>query len=116
MIRGHKPGSYYVTADANGKKIEGEGRICCHCQFCWEYRPGSGIRRGYCLRHDGWLCGRPTCTMQQASMRAQVHWPYPCISFDDYNDALRAQYDRDPKYVVLTSGIVVPVAWLQAQE
>jgi hypothetical protein len=114
MIRGHKPGNYFVTADAAGRKVEGEGRQCCHCQFSWEYHPGSGERRGYCARHDGWLCARPICAQLQAKMLAKFPGQ-SCISFDDFNRRLRESYEHDPNYIVLSSGIVVPIAWLQSQ-
>ena len=50
MIHGQKPSAYFVTTTGDGQKVEGECRQCVHCQYTWEYRPGSGIERGYCLR------------------------------------------------------------------
>lgn len=117
MIRGHKPNAYFVTADENGHRIEGEQRQCVHCQFCWTYRPGSGTRRGYCLTHDGWLCGRPECEAhQRAMLRRFAHLAGStdrhCMSFSDYVERLRDELARDPRYRVLPSGIVVAVGAL----
>ena len=111
MIRGHKPAAYFSTG--NGEvKTEGEQRQCVHCQFLWTYRPGSGTRRGYCLRHDGFLCGRPECEAQQKVMlRSFAHLSGAtdrhCISWTDYVERQRDEYARDPRWTVLTSGIVV---------
>lgn len=60
-IQGNKPSSYFTTFDKNGRKIEGETRMCSHCQFKWQYYPGSGKRRGYCRRCNGMLCGKVIC-------------------------------------------------------
>ena len=62
MIQDNKPSSYFSTFDLKtGKKREGETRMCSHCQFKWEYKPGSGIRRGFCTRCNGLLCGKDLC-------------------------------------------------------
>ena len=62
MIQGDKPSGYFVTQDlVTGKKIEGETRMCAHCQYKWQYRAGSGTRRGFCTKCNGLLCGRPLC-------------------------------------------------------
>lgn len=112
MIRGHKPAAYFVTGDGV-VKVEGEQRQCVHCQFMWTYKPGSGTRRGYCLKCDGFVCGRPECEAQQRAMLARfAHLTGAtdrhCISFTDF---VSRQYDeiaKDPRYEVLPSGIVVP--------
>lgn len=113
MIRGHKPAAYFVTGDAAGNRIEGEQRQCVHCQYLWDYVPGSGTRRGYCLRHDGWLCGREECA--QAQRRLLVQFSYltgstdrHCISFTDYVERLRDEFVHHPLYQVTSSGLVVP--------
>ena len=62
MIQQNKPSGYFSTSDPlTGKKIEGETRICAHCSFTWIYRPGSGIKRGWCTRCNGLLCGQDKC-------------------------------------------------------
>ena len=110
MIRGHKPAAYFSTGDGT-IKIEGEQRQCVHCQFLWTYSPGSGTRRGYCLKCDGFLCARPECEAQQDSMLAEfAHLngatDRHCIPYTDYverkRDALLSH-----GWDVLPSGIVV---------
>lgn len=61
IIQGNKPSNYTVYNDPSGKKVEGEMRMCAHCSIRWEYRPGSGKRRGYCKRCNGLLCGKDLC-------------------------------------------------------
>ena len=34
---------------------------CCHCQFTWKYKPGSGILRGFCNRCNWHTCGKRAC-------------------------------------------------------
>lgn len=34
---------------------------CVHCQMTWEIAPGSGRRRGFCLRCNGPTCGKFAC-------------------------------------------------------
>src|SRR5262249_2008331 len=107
-----KPAWHFATADGEGHRIEGEGRQCVHCQFMWEYRPGSGIRRGFCLRCNGWLCGREVCAQLQQRMLAQfAHLSGAtdrhCIPYTDWIERLRDRYDRDPRWKVLPSGIIV---------
>jgi len=67
MILGHKPSSHVVFYDENGNKVEAEMRQCIHCQYSWIYRPGSGARRGFCLKCYGVTCGRPGCASRGCS-------------------------------------------------
>lgn len=60
-ILGHKPAGYSVSLDLKGNKLEKEYRQCVHCQFTWEYIPGSGAKRGFCLKCFGLTCGRLEC-------------------------------------------------------
>ena len=61
MIQGNKPSGYGVFTNPDGTRREIETRMCQHCQMKWEYKPGSGTRRGYCMRCNGLLCGKPLC-------------------------------------------------------
>lgn len=111
MIRGHKPAAYFVTGDGI-IKTEGEQHQCVHCQFLWTYQPGSGTRRGYCLRCDGWLCGRPECEMmQQAMLQEMAHIGNSsdrhCIPYNDYVNRQRDNLVKYGNYELLPSGIVV---------
>lgn len=112
MIRGHKPAAYFVTGDGSGVKIEGEQRQCVHCQFLWTYQPGSGTRRGYCLRCDGWLCARPECEiMQKAMLQEMSHLPGAddrhCIPYNDYINRQRDEYVKSGRWEITSSGILV---------
>ncbi len=55
-------GIIIVTCLDTGKTLyEGYVRQCIHCQYTWEYKPGSGIERGFCTNCDGHTCGRVAC-------------------------------------------------------
>ncbi len=116
MIHGHKPSSYFVTADGEGNKIEGECRQCCHCQYTWEYRPGSGIERGYCLTCSGFLCARAECILQQKRlvdlMRERHNVTRSCVPYEEWNNRLVEKFAHkfplDPNLTVTESGVIVP--------
>lgn len=40
---------------------EGDTLMCVHCQCHWAIRPGSGTKRGFCLRCNGPTCGKQDC-------------------------------------------------------
>lgn len=61
MVGHNKPAGHFVRYDRDGRKVEGETRQCAHCQFTWEYVPGSGNKRRVCLKCMGLCCGRPEC-------------------------------------------------------
>lgn len=112
-IGAYSPSGYFATADANGKHIEGETRQCAHCQYTWEFVPGSGITRAVCLSCLGLKCCRPECEALQRRMLAR----FPglsggtrhCIPFNDFNNRLLEEYAKDKRFEVLPSGIVVQV-------
>jgi hypothetical protein len=111
MIFGHKPNGYFRTFDGHSKKIEGETHQCIHCQFTWQYKPGSGIERGYCLRHNGFLCGRPECAAMQKRLMAEIpNYQHSCITITDYNRyKLERVFMKDSRWEVKPSGVIVPV-------
>lgn len=116
MIHGHKPGGYFVTGDGEGHRVEGESRQCVHCQFIWEYRPGSGSVRGYCLNCDGFLCARSECFLDQKRMLElylqQTGKVRSCMPFEEWNSRVRERVEKlfplDPELTVTESGLVVP--------
>ena len=62
MLQKNRPSGYFSTFNVeSGKKIEGETRQCIHCQYTWIYQPGSGRKRGWCIRCQGLLCGQYNC-------------------------------------------------------
>jgi hypothetical protein len=95
MITGHKPSGYFVTGDGQGGKIEGETRQCCHCQFTWEYKSGSGITRGWCLNCMGFTCAREQCLKEQfdrcSAYQRETGKKRSCIPFELWNDRLRSK-------------------------
>lgn len=111
MITGHNKASGYFETSHDGVRIEGETRQCVHCQYVWTYVPGSGARRGFCLKCNGIVCGRPECEAQQQRMLAK----YPgltsasrsCIPYTDMVERQRDRWAKDPRYTVLPSGVVV---------
>ena len=61
------PSGYLVDG---GNRVIAEYRQCAHCQFTWEYAPGSGNRRGVCLKCMGLLCGGAKCLAGCVPIRA----------------------------------------------
>lgn len=110
MITGHKPNGHFRTYSDLGHKIEGETRQCIHCQFVWNYQPGSGIVRGFCTRHNGFVCNRVQCNREQQEMIAALgDWPFDCITFQDFNMYKFEKYLRSHHFEVTQSGLIVPV-------
>lgn len=112
MIHGeNKPSGHFSTIDANGNRVEGETYQCIHCQHIWIPQPGSGIRRGYCNKHQGMLCGRQECINQQKLWTGTSH---DCITILEYNDRIRDHVEKHhrldkggPKVEVATDGKIV---------
>ena len=108
MITGHKPSGYFQTHRGDGIRVEGHTHQCAHCGYTWEYQPGSGIRRGWCLRHQALLCGRAECEAQQRRMLASLpDKTLSCLAWTDLIEYQRDRYAQDPRYEVLPSGIVI---------
>jgi hypothetical protein len=108
VITGHKPNGYFSTSTGDGVRVEGETRRCEHCQYTWTYVPGSGAHRGWCLKGNHLLCGRPECEADQRRMMARFpDRTWSCMPFNDWNNRLRDAYAKDPRYDVLPSGIVI---------
>ncbi len=58
-----RPDGWTLTTDRQtGETLdETDTLMCVHCQFTWQFRPGSGVERGYCYRCNGVLCGKHSC-------------------------------------------------------
>jgi len=52
---------YVLITGPDGLTDEGETLQCVHCGMHWRVQPGSGRKRGFCLRCDGPTCGKPAC-------------------------------------------------------
>jgi hypothetical protein len=51
----------HVIIVGDGPKIERDTLQCCHCGGHWIVEPGSGRRRGFCLKCNAVHCGGPNC-------------------------------------------------------
>lgn len=70
MIHGsNRASGFALTGD--GKTVLYEMRQCVHCEYMWEYKPGSGITRGFCMSCHGLLCMRAECIAEQ---RQHLAW------------------------------------------
>ena len=101
MIHGHKPNAYFIKGiSMDGHTTEGESRQCIHCLYVWEYKPGSGDRRGWCLKHNGFLCARPECQAEQDQWIAQYFAAtgkvVSCLAHDEWNDFLAHRLIKTP--------------------
>ena len=118
MIHGHKASGYFVSADAECRPIVGETRQCVHCQYLWEYAPGSGVRRGWCLKHNGFICARPECFKEQERMIANYFQAtgkvFSCLAWEEWVDFLDEQSGKvleklsPAEFIVSPSGLIVP--------
>jgi hypothetical protein len=110
MIHGHKTAGYFVKGVAGDHRVEGEARQCCHCQYVWEYIPGSGAKRGFCLHCHGLLCMRAECHAEQKRLLASFpELSLSCLPFEHWNARMRDKLARDPKWKVLPSGVAIMV-------
>ncbi len=41
--------------------VEHDVLKCVHCQYIWQVQPGSGRKRGFCLKCMGPTCGQEKC-------------------------------------------------------
>ena len=116
MIRGEKPSGYFSTSDKDGIKIEGETRQCAHCQFLWDYVPGSGVRRGLCTSCNGLICARQECLDEQKMRVDFYEGKYNCITFDQWNYMNREQHAQvmqhegglPETFEVTKQGLIIP--------
>lgn len=53
-------GVLYIRYE-DGRREERDILTCAHCQATWIVEPGSGKRRGWCLKCGGPLCGKAPC-------------------------------------------------------
>lgn len=116
MIHGYKPSANFTSFTGDGVKIEGECRQCVHCMYTWEYRPGSGTVRGYCVKCDGFLCARQECFNEQLRlielMKVHYNQTRSCVPFEEWNNRLREKLEHllplEPGLTVSPGGIIIP--------
>lgn len=56
-----RPAGTLHIYDCDGPEQTFDTVQCCHCQRHWVYVPGSGRKRGFCLKCNGITCGEPAC-------------------------------------------------------
>lgn len=117
MIHGHKPNGYVERAvSGDGVRETGETRQCCHCQFMWVYQPDWGkpkALRGWCLKHEAYICARPECLAEQERMLHHYNQAtgrsYTCIAFEEYNGWLaESLFTKGRDWTINSSGLLVP--------
>jgi hypothetical protein len=55
------PHGYGIISEAGEKTTEMDTLQCCHCGAHFFVRPGSGTKRGFCLKCMQVTCGRSEC-------------------------------------------------------
>ena len=55
------PAGYVQITTPDGARVEYQTLRCVHCGCHWIYQPGSGRKRGWCMRCDGTTCGARKC-------------------------------------------------------
>lgn len=60
-FRNSKEGVLISTPLDSDKIVSVKTRTCCHCNRVFLSVPGSGKKRGYCLRCMDSTCGNPAC-------------------------------------------------------
>jgi|SRR5581483_5317728 len=117
MIHGDKPSGYFETKDRDGRRVEGETRQCGHCQFIWQYKPGSGRRSGLCMACNALICARPECLRDQAEKKAIIFAEdgkaYDCVPFDVWNyrlmeKAAKVRAKLGVEYEMTDKGFILP--------
>lgn len=69
---------------------------CAHCGYMWEYKPGSGRIRGFCMCCNGLTCGRRAC-------RDKV-----CTNWRQKLDNIEAGRPEDYKPIIVSVPAIVP--------
>jgi hypothetical protein len=59
VLRPH--GTIIITDPALGRELHMDVLTCVHCQKGWVVEPGSGKRRGFCMKCNGVTCGAEKC-------------------------------------------------------
>lgn len=116
MIHGYQPNGYFATSTGDGVKIEGETRQCVHCQKIWTYRPGSGTVRGWCFKHQGFVCAEPECMEQQKVLVGNYERVtgkvVSCLAFEEWVDFQAEQWAKvrfgAAELTVTDAGLIIP--------
>lgn len=100
-----------------GNKVEGETRMCVHCQYSWQYKQGSGRRFGVCGTCNGLICARPECFALQKQMLKEIEREdLHCIDYTEYTYLLKEKLDfaiskfgaHGEGFSVSEGGLIIP--------
>ena len=69
---GKHTSGYVIITEPDAPTIEGETLSCCHCQFTWIVKPGSGLKRGWCYKCNKPVCGKKKCLEKCAPWEMQM--------------------------------------------
>lgn len=59
--RHSKNGTLISTPYGDDKVVQSDTAKCCHCGRVWQWVPGSGRKRGFCMRCGAMTCGNHAC-------------------------------------------------------
>jgi hypothetical protein len=86
-----KPNGILISTPLDGGRvITCDTVMCVHCNRHWVWQPGSGRKRGRCLRCNGWTCGRPACD--------------PCVPHEQRLDNAEQGQPADHRRILVASG------------
>jgi hypothetical protein len=57
----HPHGTIIIVDPDAPREVQLDTLQCCHCQRIWVVQPGSGKRRGFCLKCNQVTCGSEAC-------------------------------------------------------
>lgn len=61
-----------TSTDLDRDRVVTRDLVCCvHCGYLWVWEPGSGKRRGWCLKCGGFVCGHKACVQTGCVHRNQ---------------------------------------------
>jgi len=89
-----RPAGHVIMVDPGGVELMADTLQCVHCGAHWIVKPGSGRKRGFCLKCMGPTCGSPRCEHSCNPVEAQI-------------EAMEAAGDAA---VQLAGGLYVPAA------
>jgi hypothetical protein len=56
-----RPAGTLHSFDCDGPEVHQDTVQCCHCGRHWPWVPGTGEKRGFCLKCNGITCGNSRC-------------------------------------------------------
>lgn len=69
---GQRSGILVSTPQDSDRVVTADTVACIHCGYNWVWQPGSGKRRGFCMKCNGLVCGRPACVQLGCVHREQL--------------------------------------------